>query len=115
MDVPFFLALSYPTLSLFLLPETAPLFDCQVMTGDNVGIVRGLTAHTAAATGDLEILIAIASKDIELVRVSDRNGWTPLHEAVRGGHLECVKFLIRSGLDKVSPFTARELRTLFGL
>ena len=76
------------------------------MTSDNVGTVRGIKAHTAAATGDLEILMAIAAKDIELVRVRDQNGWTPLHEAVRGGHLECVKFLIRSGLDKVSPFTA---------
>jgi len=113
----YFFASSQPTLSLSLslLPQTAPLFDCQVMTGDNVGTVRGMKAHTAAATGDLEILMAIAAKDIELVRASDQNGWNPLHEAVRGGHLECVKFLIRSGLDKVNPFTAREPRTHFGL
>ena len=55
------------------------------------------------------------TKDPELVKAKDHNGWTPLHEATRGGHLECVKFLISSGLDKVSPLTAREPRTLSGL
>jgi ankyrin repeat protein len=65
-------------------------------------MIRGMTAHTAASSGDLKVLIAIATKDPELIKAKDHNGWTPLHEAVRGGHLECVKFLINSGLDKVS-------------
>ncbi|KAL3810428.1 hypothetical protein ACHAXA_005636 [Cyclostephanos tholiformis] len=69
-------------------------------TGDNGFMIRGMTAHTAASSGDLKVLIAIATKDPELIKAKDHNGWTPLHEAVRGGHLECVKFLIKSGLDK---------------
>ncbi len=79
------------------------LFDVQVATtADNVLIFKGLTSHTAAATGDLQVLIAIEAKDPALLKAKDHNGWTPLHEAVRGGHLDCVKFLIQHGLDKVS-------------
>lgn len=62
--------------------------------------VRGLTAHTAASSGDMDAIIAIANTDPQLIKVRDVNGWTPLHEAARGGHLEIVKFLISSGLDK---------------
>mmetsp|Transcript_14955 Transcript_14955/g.16150 ORF Transcript_14955/g.16150 Transcript_14955/m.16150 type:complete len:113 (+) Transcript_14955:754-1092(+) len=28
---------------------------------------------------------------------ADENGWTPLHEAVRGSHLEVVEFLVDQG------------------
>ena len=63
-----------------------------------------IDAHTAGKIGDISALIAIATKDIMLLRIYDNNGWTPLHEAARGGHLEAIKFLIDYGLDKVSRY-----------
>jgi len=62
--------------------------------------VKGLNAQTAASTGDLTAIIAIAAKNPEALKERDSNGWNPLHEAVRGGHLDIVKFLIKGGLDK---------------
>jgi ankyrin repeat protein len=59
-------------------------------------------AHTAGRMGDMATLTAMARNGIELLNVHDNNGWTPLHEAARYGHLEVVKFLINIGLDKVS-------------
>jgi ankyrin repeat protein len=33
--------------------------------------------------------------------ISDAShSWTPLHEAVRGGHIEVVKYLLEQGADK---------------
>jgi len=62
--------------------------------------VKSLSAHTAASTGDLEALIAIAIDNPEALKHKDGNGWNPLHEAVRGGHVEIVKFLLKGGLEK---------------
>mmetsp|Transcript_30398 Transcript_30398/g.65643 ORF Transcript_30398/g.65643 Transcript_30398/m.65643 type:complete len:559 (+) Transcript_30398:70-1746(+) len=62
--------------------------------------VKSLSAHTAASTGDLEALIAIAIDNPDALKHKDNNGWNPLHEAVRGGHVEIVKFLLKGGLDK---------------
>lgn len=61
---------------------------------------KSISAHTAASTGDLEALIAIAIDDPDALKYKDGNGWNPLHEAVRGGHVEIVKFLLKGGLDK---------------
>jgi len=62
-----------------------------------------IDANVAGRNGDIAALIAIATKDVELLKIKDKNGWTPLHEAARNGHLEAVKFLIENyGLDKVS-------------
>ena len=60
-----------------------------------------LNAHTAASSGDLEALIIIASRNLEDVKRKDQNGWTPLHEAARGGHVDVVAWLLERGLDKV--------------
>jgi ankyrin repeat protein len=38
-------------------------------------------------------------KKKDIVNQKDKNGWTPLHEGARGGHLEVVKYLIASGAD----------------
>lgn len=58
-----------------------------------------LTAHTAASSGDLEALMEIAAKDPEAIKKIDNNGWSPLHEAVRGGHIEVVSYLLSKGAD----------------
>eukprot|EP01135_Chromosphaera_perkinsii_P002888 Nk52_evm43s229 gene=Nk52_evmTU43s229 len=34
-----------------------------------------------------------------LLDLSDFEGWTPIHDAVKGGHIECAKELIRHGCD----------------
>ena len=48
-------------------------------------------------------IMAIAAKSPEKLKQKDNNGWNPLHEAVRGGHLDVVKFLLKQqGLNKVS-------------
>jgi ankyrin repeat protein len=60
-----------------------------------------INAHAAGRNGDMAALTAIGATDIELLNIKDANGWTPLHEAARGGQLEAVKFLINIGLDKV--------------
>ena len=60
-----------------------------------------INAHKAGRMGDMAALTAIGAKNIGLLNIRDANGWTPLHEAARGGHLEAVKFLIEHGLDKV--------------
>ena len=62
--------------------------------------VHSPEGHHAAATGDLERLEAIARKNRRALHQTDQNGWTPLHEAVRGGHKDVVEMLIENGADK---------------
>merc|ERR1719162_282458 len=57
------------------------------------------TAHGAAAAGDTELLREIAESDVQMLHKADANGWLPLHEAVRAGHVETVKFLLQHGSD----------------
>lgn len=56
-------------------------------------------AHSAAAMGDLESLIKIIEKKKDMVHKKDVNGWTPIHEAARGGHVEVVRTLVERGAD----------------
>ena len=56
--------------------------------------VKSLSAHAAASTGDLEALMAIAAADPDALQHRDHNGWNPLHEAARGGHLDVVEYLL---------------------
>lgn len=37
--------------------------------------------------------------DKSIVHAKDENGWTPLHEASRGGHTDVVRFLHKHGAD----------------
>jgi hypothetical protein len=78
-----------------------------VVINDEIPLIME-DAHTAGRMGDMATLTAMARNGIELLNVHDGNGWTPLHEAARFGHLEAVKFLINIGLDKVStkPFSS---------
>jgi ankyrin repeat protein len=54
-------------------------------------------AHAAAQTGNLHALSKILEKKPTLVSAQDENGWTPLHEGARGGHMEIVQLLYEKG------------------
>jgi len=56
--------------------------------------------HKAAALGDVEGIERLAKSNKKALHHKDKNGWQPLHEAVRGGHLDAVKTLIKHGADK---------------
>jgi prolyl 4-hydroxylase len=55
--------------------------------------------HTAAALGDMESLQELAATNNRALHAKDGNGWQPLHEAVRGGHMEAVQLLVKHGAD----------------
>ena len=50
-----------------------------------------------ASEGNLSKLQELAKVDPRLMHYADENGWTPLHEAVRSGHVDVVQFLIDAG------------------
>jgi prolyl 4-hydroxylase len=55
--------------------------------------------HHAAQVGDLETIRKAVQNDKNVVKLTDANGWTPLHESARAGHKEIVKFLLEAGAD----------------
>ena len=55
--------------------------------------------HRAAELGDVDRLKVLAKNNKAALKLSDENGWEPIHEAVRAGHLEVVQFLVDSGAD----------------
>lgn len=60
---------------------------------------KGEKARVAAALGDLPLLQKLIAQDASLVHAADENKWQPLHEAIRDGNLEVVKYLISAGSD----------------
>lgn len=62
--------------------------------------VTGSTvAHLAAQGGDIETLKSEVEKKKGLVHARDGNGWLPIHEGARGGHLAVVKYLVENGAN----------------
>jgi prolyl 4-hydroxylase len=55
--------------------------------------------HAAAANGDIARLAAIAKKNRKMLHAKDTNGWQPIHEAARAGHLEVVQMLLEHDVD----------------
>ncbi len=55
--------------------------------------------HHAAATGEYDLIRAAIRVGIfnSLLNQADENDWTPLHEAIRGGHQHVVTLLLDSG------------------
>jgi len=49
--------------------------------------------------GKLEELKEAVKYVPEIVNASDKNGWQPLHEAVRSGDVDIVRFLLDNGAD----------------
>ena len=66
--------------------------------------VKSLNAHTAASTGDLDALIAIAVDNPEALQHKDNNGWNPFHEGVRGGHVDIVTVSTMFPINSEYPF-----------
>jgi hypothetical protein len=56
-------------------------------------------AHLAAQSGNVEQLKWEVKTNKDTVKAKDENGWTPLHEGARAGHVEVVKYLIENGAD----------------
>mmetsp|Transcript_646 Transcript_646/g.659 ORF Transcript_646/g.659 Transcript_646/m.659 type:complete len:423 (+) Transcript_646:139-1407(+) len=55
--------------------------------------------HKAAGLGDLQQVKLLMKTQGYLLHAKDENQWQPIHEAVRGGHTEVVKFLVQQGAD----------------
>ena len=58
-----------------------------------------MVLHHAAIEGDVENVKALVERDSNLVNKKDKNHWQPLHEAVRAGNHEVVKYLVENGAD----------------
>jgi len=56
-------------------------------------------AHLAAQQGNMEALQTAVKKNKAAIKARDENGWTPLHEGARGGHIQVVKYLVENGAD----------------
>merc|ERR1712190_385167 len=66
----------------------------------NGGSTPGSTAaHMAAREGDVKALEVIAKYKKSSLFQKDVNGWSPMFEASRGGHIEVMKFLMYHGQD----------------
>ena len=58
-------------------------------------------AH-AAATGDVDHIHKMVTDNAnhkDMIHKKDSNGWLPIHEAARGGHLHVVQLLVEFGAD----------------
>lgn len=55
--------------------------------------------HAAAANGDVERLTELAKRNKKVLHHRDRNGWQPIHEAARYGHVDVVAFLLENDAD----------------
>jgi ankyrin repeat protein len=57
------------------------------------------TFRRAAAKGENDALHQYLSKNPNFIHAADSNHWLALHEAIRAGHAETVKYLVESGAD----------------
>ncbi|RZC36667.1 Ankyrin repeat domain containing protein [Asbolus verrucosus] len=53
----------------------------------------------AAENGRLETLKALLEENPELINVTDKEGYSPLHRACYGNHVETVKYLLQNGAN----------------
>ena len=68
-----------------------------MQTGD---FTTGSTeAHILAIKQDYGLLMKMLDNDPALANAKDSNGWTPLHEAVRGNSEAIVELLVEMGAD----------------
>jgi prolyl 4-hydroxylase len=60
-------------------------------------VLGTITAHQAAALGDVDALKSIAKTDRSQLFKADMNGWRPLHEAARSGYADALEYLLEEG------------------
>jgi len=60
-------------------------------------VLVSVTPHNAAASGNLEALKTLADVDRANLFKRDQNGWRPLHEAARSGHVDVLEYLLKEG------------------
>jgi ankyrin repeat protein len=53
----------------------------------------------AAAQGDSDTLHSMLKSDPKLIHYADENNWQAIHEAVRSGKTDEVKYLVEQGAD----------------
>jgi len=74
--------------------------DWEPTQEENAGFTTGSTnAHSAAMDGDTMALDKIAKRDPKQLHAQDINGWRPIHEAARAGHIEVIELLVKHGAD----------------
>lgn len=56
-------------------------------------------AHISASRGHTIELNRLVDANRDMIAATDRNGWTPLHEAVRSNCVDCVINLLQRGAD----------------
>jgi len=78
----------------------AMIYDYNPSAGRSKIIIGDLTPHKAASIGNLKALQEIAkSSGRDALFRSDQGGWTPLHQAARGGRFEVVEYLLKQGAN----------------
>ena len=69
--------------------------------GHKIGGTGGATpAHMDARSGNINHLrqLLLDEEQHKIIDAPDTNGWRPLHEAIRAGHVDIVTLLLESGL-----------------
>jgi ankyrin repeat protein len=61
--------------------------------------------HTAAISGDVAALRTLLDDECTQIDVRDDEGWTPLHDAARHGHLEIIRLLLDASVDIMARST----------
>ncbi|MCP4545186.1 MAG: hypothetical protein GY835_01820 [bacterium] len=58
--------------------------------------------HEAAESADVDRIQALLAGDPELLNLADASGYTPLHYAAYGGHVEATRILLEAGANSDS-------------
>merc|ERR1711983_142186 len=75
-------------------------YDWEPTLEQDAGFTTGSTnAHSAAMNGNVSALQEIANVDPQQLHAADANGWKPIHEAARAGHVGVIELLVKHGAD----------------
>lgn len=95
-------------------PNTDFIFYCNIASSGASAEDDGVAEQTGGTTGTTELHGYASSGDVEnasllldedrdfFLNARDANGWQPIHEAVRSGHIDMVRFLVEEGADYTS-------------